>query len=89
MHLQSTLTCGKWLGGVNHLAVFLDEAADMGIWQDVEHCFRGPAEFDAFRRDDDGPVDQDRMRPALGGVTAPEVALKIMRHGNVAAVFFW
>src|SRR5258706_3367508 len=50
------------LGGVNHLAVLLDEAADMGIGQNVEHGFRGPTELDAFRRDDDRPVDQDRMR---------------------------
>jgi hypothetical protein len=50
------------LGGVNHLAVLLDEAADMGVGQNVEHRFRGPTEFDAFRRDDDRPVDQDRMR---------------------------
>ena len=31
-------------------------------WQNVEHGFRRPAQFDAFRRDDDRPVDQDRMR---------------------------
>src|SRR5258707_13542260 len=34
----------------------------MGIGQNVEHSFRGPTELDAFRRDDDRPVDQDRMR---------------------------
>jgi hypothetical protein len=54
-------TPSKPTGGVDYFSVFFDEAADMGIGQEIEHRFGGPAELDALRRDDDRPVDQDRM----------------------------
>ena len=46
------------LDSVDHFAVLLDEAADVGIRQEIEHRFGGPAELDALRRDDDRPVDR-------------------------------
>src|SRR5512146_335265 len=33
--------------------------------QDVEHRFRRPAQAHTQRRDDDGPIDQDRVREHL------------------------
>ena len=50
---------------INDLAVFLDEAADMRTGQQVQHCFRRPAQFDAFGRHHDRAVDEDRMREHL------------------------
>src|SRR3546814_7815404 len=47
---------------VDHaLAVFLDERAALRR-QQVEHVLGRSAEPDALRADDDGSVDQDRMR---------------------------
>ena len=46
------------LDGVDHFTVLLDEATDVGIRQEIEHRFGGPAELDALRRDDDRPVDR-------------------------------
>src|SRR3546814_9981230 len=50
-------------GVVDHLfAVFLGEGAALSRRDEVEHLFRGTAELHTERRDDERPVDQDRMR---------------------------
>src|SRR3546814_16702750 len=51
-------------GVVDYLfAVFLGEGAALSRRDEVEHLFRGTAQLHAERRDDERPVDQDRMRP--------------------------
>src|SRR5229473_1672458 len=48
--------------GINDLAVFLDEAPDVRIRQNIKNRLRRPAKLDARRRDNDRPVDEDRVR---------------------------
>src|SRR3546814_8968813 len=44
------------------LAVFLGKGAALRRWKEIEHRFRGTTELHAERRDDERPVDQDRLR---------------------------